>query len=260
MFQTLTVETDERGIATLTLNRPDKHNAMSGKMIAELDQAAGMLAGDDTVRVVVLTGAGRSFSAGADLDWMRAQMQTGDDTRRAQARALAMMLYRLNTLPKPLIGRIQGQAFGGGIGLMSVCDVAIGVKDAKFGLTEARLGLIPATIGPYVIECIGQSRARRVFMSARIFDAGEAVDLGLLASAVDADDLDLAIEAQITPYLSAAPGAVAAAKALALDLGSAITPDRIEATIDALVSRWKTDEAKDGIAAFFERKPPPWLV
>lgn len=260
MFRTLTVETDERGIATLTLNRPDKHNAMSGEMIAELDQAAGVLAGDDKVRVIVLTGAGRSFSAGADLDWMRAQMQADDDTRRTQARALAMMLYRLNTLPKPLIGRIQGQAFGGGIGLMSVCDLAIGVNGAKFGLTEARLGLIPATIGPYVIECMGQSRARRVFMSARIFDACEAVDLGLLAAAVPAEDLDQAIEAQITPYLSAAPGAVAAAKALALELGSAITPDRIEATIDALVSRWKTDEAKDGIAAFFERKPPPWQV
>ncbi len=258
MFQTLKIRTDERGIATLTLNRADKHNAMSGQMIDELDQAAAMLGRDEAVRAVVLTGAGRSFSAGADLEWMRAQTEADDDTRRTQARALAMMLYRLNSLPKPLIGRVQGQAFGGGIGLISVCDTAIGVEDAKFALSETRLGLIPATIGPYVIECMGLSRARRVFMSARTFMAPEAVELGLLARAVAADDLDQAVEAQITPYLSTAPGAVAAAKSLALSLGSAITPDQIDTTIDALVARWRSDETRDGIAAFFERKPPPW--
>ncbi|WP_300547578.1 crotonase/enoyl-CoA hydratase family protein [Roseovarius sp.] len=258
MFQTLKVETDARGVATLTLNRPAKHNAMSGEMIAELDRAARQLEEDDDVRVVVLTGAGASFSAGGDLEWMKAQMQADDETRGREARALAMMLYRLNTLCKPLIGRIQGQAFGGGIGLMSVCDVAIGVDGARFGLTETRLGLIPATIGPYVVARMGPARARRVFMSSRLFDAKEAVRLGLLARCVEAADLDQAIEEEIKPYFATAPGAVASAKALVHRLGPATDTAAIDATIGALVERWQSDEAKKGIQAFFDRTPPPW--
>ena len=258
MYETITLQTDARGVATLTLDRPEKHNAMNSAMLGDLQAAARALASDDAVRVVVLTGAGASFCAGGDLGWMRAQMEADAEGRAAEARKLAQALGMLNALPKPLIGRVQGQAFGGGIGLMSVCDVAVGVEGAKFGLTETRLGLIPATIGPYVLARMGEAMARRVFMSARLFDAAEAVRLGLLARAVPADDLDAAIEAEVKPYLACAPGAVAAAKALALKLGGGVTEEAVEHSIAQLVARWEGDEAGEGIDAFFARRKPAW--
>ncbi|WP_295315632.1 crotonase/enoyl-CoA hydratase family protein [Roseobacter sp.] len=260
MFDTLKLETDVRGIATLTLNRPDKHNAMSAQMLEDLTQAATDLGADDAVRVVVLTGAGSSFCAGGDLGWMRAQMSMDAQTRSAEARKLATMLDALNTLPKPLIGALQGNAFGGGVGLACVCDVAIAARSAKFGLTETRLGLIPATIGPYVIARMGEGRARRVFMSARIFEAAEAVDLGIVARAVPASELDEAVEREVTPYLSCAPGAVAAAKKLARDLGPPINAALIDHTVAALAGQWDGAEAAEGIDAFFAKRKPGWTV
>ena len=209
---------------------------------------------------MVLTGAGKSFCAGGDLAWMQAQMAADAETRFVEARKLAEMLQALNTLPKPLIGAVQGNAFGGGLGLISVCDVAIGVDSLKMGLTETRLGLIPATIGPYVVARMGEARARRVFMSARLFDAAEAVDLGLLARAVPAADLAAAVEAEVVPYLSCAPGAVASAKALVRDLGPRIDAATLDHTIRALVDRWETAEAAEGIAAFFDKRKAPWIV
>ena len=258
MFETVTIETDARGVATVTLNRAEKHNALSAQLIADLTGAAGALASDQAVRVVVLTGAGKSFCAGGDLKWMQEQMNADRATRFREARKLAEMLQAMNTLPKPLIGRLQGQAFGGGIGMACVCDVAIGVEGARFGLTETRLGVIPATIAPYVIARMGEARARRVFMSSRVFDAAEAVTLGILARAVPADELDHAVEAEIAPYLDCAPGAVADAKALARRLGPVIDDAAIDATIEALVLRWESQEAQAGIEAFFARKPAPW--
>ena len=258
MFETITLDTDARGVCTLTLNRPDKHNAMSGQMLQELTLAAKRLGEDDTVRVVVLTGAGKSFCAGGDLGWMRAQMDADAETRAREARVLAEMLMALNTLPKPVIGAVQGNAFGGGVGMASVCDVAIGADHLKMGLTETKLGLIPATIGPYVIARMGEAKARRVFMSARLFGAGEAVELGLLAKAVPADQLAEAVEAEVAPYLNCAPGAVAAAKKLARDLGPRLDDDVIDHTIKALVERWEGPEAGEGIAAFFEKRKPAW--
>lgn len=258
-YQTILIERDDRGVARLVLNRADKHNAMNAQMIADLNAAATELAADDTVRVVVLTGAGDSFCAGGDLGWMQAQMEADGPTRAAEAGRLAGALGALNALPKPVIGRIQGQAFGGGIGLMAVCDVAVGVQGAKFGLTETRLGLIPATIGPYVLARMGEAMARRVFMSARLFDADEAVRLGLLARAVTPDALDAAVEAEVKPYLACAPGAVAAAKALTLRLGAAPSPEDIDHSIRALIARWEGDEAAEGIAAFFGKRKPAWM-
>ncbi|MGB3243612.1 MAG: crotonase/enoyl-CoA hydratase family protein [Sulfitobacter sp.] len=260
MFEAITVETDARGIATLTLNRPGKHNAMSALMLEELTAAAAMLGGDDAVRVVVLTGAGTSFCAGGDLGWMAAQREMDAATRAGEAGKLAAMLGALNSLPKPLIGRVQGNAFGGGVGMASVCDVAIGVDSLKMGFTETRLGIIPATIGPYVLARMGEGRARRVFMSARLFDAQEAVELGLLARIVPADALDAAVEREVVPYLSCAPGAVAAAKQLARDLGPVIDEAVVARTIDALSARWETEEAAEGIGAFFDKRKAAWVV
>lgn len=259
MFETIRIETDARGVATLTLARAEKHNSMSARMIAELTEAAQQLGADPAVRVVILTGEGASFCAGGDLDWMREQFAADRATRISEARKLAFMLKALNELPKPLIGRVQGQAFGGGIGMMSVCDVCVAVDGAKFGLTETRLGLIPATISPYVVARMGEGKARRVFMSARLFDAAEARDLDLVARVVPADELDAAIEREVKPYLAAAPGAVARAKALARSLGTPITDAVIAATIERLADCWEDPEAHEGISAFFDKRKPAWI-
>ena len=259
-METLALATDARGVATLTLNRPDRRNALSATMIAELTEAAAALAADPAVRAVVLTGAGDSFCAGGDLGWMRAQMDADRATRIAGATALARMLRALNELPKPLIGRVNGQAYGGGVGMMAVCDVCVGVAGARFGLTETRLGLIPATISPYVIARMGEGPARRVFMSARLFDAGEAQTLGLLARVIAPEALDAAVEAEVAPYLSVAPGAAARAKALARALGPRIDDAVIAMTAEALADAWEAPEAREGIAAFFDKRPPVWLT
>jgi methylglutaconyl-CoA hydratase len=258
IYETISTTTDLRGVATLTLNRQEKHNALNAQMIAELTAAVAELASDSAVRAVILTGVGKSFCAGGDLGWMREQQTATRAGRIAEATRLAWMLKALNELPKPLIGRVQGQAFGGGMGMMSVCDVTIAVTGPRFGFTEARLGLIPATISPYVVARMGLAHAREVFASTRLFDAPEAVRLGLASRAVAPADLDTAIEAEIAPYLNAAPGAIAASKALLFRLACPIDDATIEMTAAALADQWETEEAAAGIAAFFEKRPAPW--
>ncbi len=257
-FETLTLETDARGVATLTLNMPEKHNALAPAMIADLHAAAEALAAETAVRVVVLTGAGKSFCAGGDLGWMREQFRATREQRMAEARKLARMLGALNELPKPLIGRINGQAYGGGMGMLSVCDVAIAVETARFGFTEARLGLVPATISPYVLARMGEGMARRVFMSARLFDADEARGLGLVARVVPVPELDAAVEAEVAPYLACAPGAVAASKRLARSLGPAIDEATVERTVAALADAWETPQVHEGVSAFSDKRKPRW--
>ena len=258
MFEMIEIATDARGVATLTLNRPEKHNTLSEQMIAELTQAAGLLGADSAVRVVVLAAKGDSFCAGGDLDWMRAQIAGDATSRRAAATGLAMMLHALDTMPKPLIGRVQGAAYGGGVGMMSVCDLTIGTTGARFGLTETRLGLIPATISPYVIARIGITAARRHMLASRLFCAEEALRIGLLSASCEPEDLDDSVEAEVAHFLACAPGAVADAKALIRRLSPAIDQALIDATIGLLISRWESAESAEGIAAFFERRKPHW--
>jgi len=260
MTETLRVDTDARGVATLTLTRGEKHNAMSGQMMTELTEAAATLGADTAVRAVVFASEGKSFSAGADLGWMREQLAADRAGRIAEATRLANMLRALNEMPKPLIARVHGNAFGGGLGIMSVCDVAVGVSGAKFGFTETRLGIIPGTISPYVMARMGEGNARRVMMSSRLVGAEEARDLGLLAKVVAPDELDAAIEAEIAPYLSAAPEAVARAKALVRSLGPVIDDAVIAGTIERLVDTWETDVAREGLAAFFDKTKPSWVI
>lgn len=259
MFETILLETDSRGVATLTLNRPERHNALDAAMIGELTEAARILA-EGSARVVVLTGAGESFCAGGDLGWMRAQFAAPREARMAEAMRLALMLRALDTLPKPMIGRVQGQAYGGGVGLMSVCDTVIAADGVTLGLTETRLGLIPATIGPYVIARLGQGMARRVFMSGGRFDTAEAVALGLVAQAVPKAGLDAAVDAAIAPYLAAAPGAVARAKALVRSFAQPVDDAVLARTVAALADTWDDPEAHEGVSAFFERRKPDWAV
>jgi len=259
-YQTILIESDERGVAYLTLNQPETHNALSPLMISELTTAATELGHDETIRVVVLTGAGKSFCAGGDLGWMREQFEASRKTRISEAMKLARMLRDLNELPKPLIGKIQGQAFGGGIGMMAVCDVAIGVEEARFALTETRLGLIPATISPYVLARMGEGKARRVFMSGKRFNAQEAVSLDLLSKAVLTKELDAAIEDEVLPYLATAPAAVAKAKAYARSLGPVIDEEAMLRSANALADAWETPEAVEGVGAFFEKRKPNWVT
>ena len=258
MFRTIRLETNPRGVARLTLARPEKHNALDATMIAEITDAARALATDATVRVVVLAAEGRSFCAGGDLGWMREQMEADAATREGQARALAGMLAALDGLPMPLLGAVQGPAYGGGVGLLSVCDIAVGVEGAGFAMTEVRLGIIPATIGPYVLARIGAPAARRLMLSARRLRPEEALGLGLLARVVPPDGLDAAIEEEVAALLACAPGAVADTKRLIRDLAQPVGPKAIDLSIQALVARWETEEAQAGIRAFFEKTPPPW--
>ncbi|MEJ6397923.1 crotonase/enoyl-CoA hydratase family protein [Yoonia sp. 208BN28-4] len=251
-------ETDARGVATLTLARAEKHNALSAEMIAGLTEAAQTLGADPEVRVVVLSADGRTFCAGGDLGWMRDQMEATPQDRAREARKLAEMLQVLNLMPKPLIGRVQGNAFGGGVGMACVCDTVVAVDAAKFALTETKLGLIPATIGPYVLARMGEGRARRVFMSGRVFDADEAMALGVVAKVVSPDALDEAIEAEVAPYLACAPGAVADAKTYARSLGPVIDDALIDRSIAGLMARWEDEEAQEGIGAFFDKRKPRW--
>lgn len=253
-YETITLTTDTRGVATLTLARPEKHNALNEQMITEITEAVGHLAANKSLRAVILTGSGKSFCAGGDLTWMRQQFTATRAERITEGRKLAMMLNALNLLPIPLIGRIQGQAFGGGIGMMSICDVAITVDNAKFGLTETRLGLSPATISPYVIARMGEPMARRVFMSSRIFPAEEAVTLGLAAKTVSVEQLDQAVEDEITPYLKCYPSAVAKAKQMTRYLGPPITDAIIDQTVEWLADAWEHPDAVKGITAFFDRQ------
>ena len=252
------VTRDARGVATLLLAREDKHNALSADMMSELEAAAIDLAQDETVRVVVLAAQGKTFCAGGDLAWMRAQFEMDADTRRAESARIATALGALYALPQPLIGRIHGNAFGGGVGLASVCDVAIGASGIRMGLTETKLGLIPANIGPYVVARMGATRASEVFMSARLFDADEAVRLNLLSRVVPSDGLDAAVEAEVAPYLDCAPGAVADAKRLMRALAGPVTQASVEMAIDALAARWDSPEAHEGISAFFDKRKPSW--
>lgn len=252
------LETDDRGVARLTLARPEKHNALSAQMLADLQSTAEALAQDAQVRVVVLEAEGPSFCAGGDLAWMRAQFDMDRPTRRVESARIAQALGALYALPQPLIARVEGNAFGGGLGLISVCDLAFGLPSARFGLTEVKLGLIPANIGPYVVARMGAVRAQEVFMNARIFDGTEAVRLNLLTAALAPDALDARIASEVTQVLGCAPGAVQAAKRLLRQLGGSVRSEDVEMAIDALAERWESAEAQAGIAAFFDKRPAPW--
>lgn len=259
-FETILLNSDQRGIATLTLNRPDKHNALNAQMIAELTAAAHLLSRDADIRVVVLAAAGSSFCAGGDLGWMQDQAGKDRAGKIRGSQALAGMLAALNALPKPLIGRVQGPAFGGGVGLVSICDVAVAAAGTQFGLTETRLGLIPATIGPFLVRRVGEGFARQMFFTGRGFDTDLALRSGLIARACAAAELDRCVEAEILPVLQCAPGAVADAKAFCLSIGGQAPVDLFEQSSQILADRWESEEAQTGIKAFFARNDPPWIA
>ena len=258
-FNNIRLEQDKRGVVTLTLNRPDKHHAFNAEMIAEMTEAAELLKSDEAVRVVVLAAEGSSFCAGGDLMWMKAQYDADRAGKITEATHLAMMLKAFHDLPKPVIARVQGQAFGGGLGLMAVADQVIAVDDARFALTETKLGLIPATIGPFVIAKIGGAKARSVFITGSMMTAEQACHLGLVSHVVSRDGLDDALAREVNTALKAAPGAMARAKAMLRQITSPNLDAEIALAIDHLADCWESEETQGGIAAFFDKTPPPWL-
>lgn len=259
-LETVLIEIDSAGVARLTLNRPESRNAMSPEMIVELRTACRQLAADPAVRAVVLTAAGDVFCAGGDLKGMQRQVIGTRESRVQDATELAELLAEMNALPKPLIGRINGSAFGGGVGLISVCDIAIGLENAKFALTEVRLGLVPATISPYVVAKLGVPNARRVMLNGADMSGEKAARLGLLSEAVAADELDAAVEREVTALLRCAPGAVARAKKLIEFVSTHSQAENIPFTAAQLADCWECQELQDGIAAFLSKAKPPWHV
>jgi len=254
-FETLLFNQDKRGVVSLTLNRPEKRNALSAKMIEELTGFTSKLTPD--TRAVVIQGAGKLFCAGGDLDWMNNQIKADRLTRISEARKLAMMLKSLNEIPVPLIGKLHGAAYGGGVGLACVCDFVVSSSNVKFGFTETRLGLIPSTIGPYVVGKMGEAKAREVFMSGQTFNEVEAKKLNIVSEI--SENLDQSVESHLNPYLQTAPKAVGEAKALLRSLGPRIDEQVIEGTIERLADIWEGEEASHGIDAFLNKTKPRWI-
>lgn len=249
--------------AWLTLNRPQIHNAFDDSLISALTVALNDIDGDPAVRAVVLTGAGSCFSAGADLHWMRGMATASETDNRHDSLRLATLMRTLQYLSKPTIARVNGSAYGGGVGLVACCDIALGVDSAKFALSEVKLGLVPAVISPYVIAAIGLREARRLFLTGEVFDAATAARIGLLHAVMPADTLDEAIEKQLYLLAKAGPLAQREAKQLALRIGGS---DRAQAeSVDLanaeLIARLRvSEEGQHGLAAFLDKRAPRWVA
>ena len=249
---------DERDVAWLLLNRARVRNAFDAALVAQLADAARTLAADPP-RAVVLAGDGPSFSAGADLRWMRAMRQRSHADNLADARATAAMFHALDTLPCALVGRVHGHALGGGVGLVAVCDVAVAADDTEFGFSEVQLGIAPAVISPFVVRKIGRSQARALFVTGERFDAARAERIGLVHSTVAAAYLDDAVEAVLRRLLTAGPRAVAAAKGL-VELAAAPLDEALETTPRVIADLRSGAEGQEGLTAFLERRRPRWAA
>jgi methylglutaconyl-CoA hydratase len=259
-FETLQLES-ERGCTTVWLNRPQRHNAFHEGVIAELTRCFERLALDPSVRMIVLAGRGRSFCAGADLEWMQRQAAGSYDANSADARRLAVMLRTIAQTPKPTLARVHGAALGGGLGLVCVCDIAIAAPEATFGTTEVRLGLTPSTISPYVLNAIGERAAGRYFLTGERFDAAEAQRIGLIHDLVPADALDAQVGKIVEALRQSGPKAQAHCKELvALLRGRDPTePLILEQTARSIADVRSGTEAREGIAAFLEKRKPTWI-
>ncbi len=256
----ITCSTDKRGVTTVTLNRPDKHNAFNEDFISELSSVLDEIRTDRDCKLMVLRSTGRNFSAGADLDWMKRMAGYTRTENVRDANALAELLFRLNFLPVPTIARVQGAAMGGGCGLVACCDIALAADNAVFAFSEVKLGLIPATISPYVIRAIGEKQARRYFQTAERFSAGRAKEIGLISEVMDESALDEAVEKTIDLILANSSKAVKAAKQLVFDVaGKPVTRELLQQTSESIADIRASEEGKEGLSAFLEKRKPTWL-
>ena len=251
----------DAAVATITLNRPQVHNAFDDALIAQLTRVLADCERDPGLRAIVLTGSGASFSAGADMNWMRGMAAAGEEANRADSRRLAELMRTLNFLSKPTIARVNGAAYGGGVGLVACCDVAIGVDGAKFSLSEVKLGLVPAVISPYVIAAIGLRQARRLFVSGEVFDAAMAARIGLLHETVEPAQLDETVARVLHFLRKGGPVAQAEAKQLGLRVGGfdRATAERLDDENANLIARLRVSaEGQHGLGAFLDKRAPAW--
>ena len=252
---------DDRGIARLTMNRPDLRNAFNEPLITDICETIGRFHSDPNVRAIVLTGAGKAFSAGADLNMMKRAASFSAAENKDDARRLAHMLNTIYTSPKPTIARVNGPAMGGGLGLIAACDVAIGSANAFFALSEVRLGLIPAVISPFVIDAIGPRQARRYFITGERFDAATAKGIGLLHVVKPADELDAALDEMLTNILACGPSAQDKAKRLIRTVSQRVIDKNILDETAGHIARLRASkEGKEGITAFLEKRKPNWTI
>ena len=255
----LNIEPRALGVTWVTMSRPEVFNAFDETMIGELDSAFTALADDAEVRVIVLAGAGKHFSAGADLQWMQRASQATTEWNLQDARRFAAMLARIDACPKPTVARIQGAALGGGVGLACACDIALAADNASFAVSEARFGILPAVIGPYLVNAVGKRQARRLALSTARLDAAQALAIGLVQQVVPAAELDAAVDAMVHELLAGAPQAQAQIKQLfaQLEVGP-VTPQVRELTAATIARVRGSDEAREGFGAFLAKRPPSW--
>lgn len=259
-MQTLDIDIAAR-VGTVTLNRPDVRNAFNETAIAEITQAFRELGDNDDVRAIVLAARGPAFCAGADLNWMKKMATYTHDENRADAAQLAEMLRTIYVCPKPVVAKVQGDCYAGGMGLVAACDIAIAVEEANFCLSEVKLGLIPATISPYVIKAMGENAARRYFLTAERFSAREALRIGFVQEVVAADALDAMADGIVKALVSASPHAVKEAKRLVRDVAGAVVSEGLIAdTAERIAVIRASDEGREGVRAFLEKRKPAWLA
>ena len=259
MFETLEIEQHD-GIATLWMNRPDKHNAFNAQVIADLTAACAQLDADSAVRVMVLAGRGKSFSAGADLNWMKAAGEASVEDNLADARKLAGMLRALAEMNTPTIARVHGAALGGGMGLAAACDICVANENAFFATSEVKFGIIPSAISPYVIRAIGARQSYRYFQSAERISAARAAEIGLAHEAVAVDALDDKVAEIVAALLQGGPKSQAAAKALIRAVADRPVDDAmVEDTSQRIAGLRATPEAKEGLSAFLDKRPAAWV-
>jgi methylglutaconyl-CoA hydratase len=259
-YQTLQLDKDSRGVATLWLNRPEKNNAFNAEVIAELIQALEVIGHDEAIRFLILRGRGRHFSAGADLAWMQASAKLSLKENQDDAQRLSTLMETLHGLPQPTLAVVQGAAFGGALGLIACCDMAIGVQDAVFCLSEVRIGLAPAVISPYVVRAIGERATRRYSLTAERFSSGRAQALGLLDEVYPADQLEAAVNEWKNNLLLNSPAALKACKSLLQQVGTAATlDDELKGYTQHFIAALRVSpEAQEGLSAFLEKRTPSW--
>ncbi len=257
--KTLEISQRSKAVAQITMSRPDIFNAFDETMIGELDAAFEQLINDAEVRIIVLAGAGKHFSAGADLKWMQRASNESQEWNLADARRFAVMLGKIDTCPKPTLARIQGAALGGGVGLACACDIAIAADNASFAVSEARFGILPGAISPYLINAVGKRHARRLALTMSRIRADEALALGLIHQVSTIDDLDTAVDATVQELLEGGPNAQREIKALFAQLQVGPVTEEIRELTAQTISRVRsTEEAREGLAAFLDKRPPSW--